>query len=245
MGPSDNDFVNQFEQRVSNPNFANNGDIILANDQPKKNKKVLIFVLAGVAVLALVVVLIIVMLGGRGGKESAEYKKAAKDYALYFIFGPDYSEDKEANSADDESYFLRSGQDGEFLNSLRSKLSNLEAIATVQSNKETARLQLDLMTARTTIMNCLASDVSNCAIEISEQDVREDARAIYEKTHEYNEQGAISERALRRYENGEINEDEYYEIAGTYNQAKVSLRKGCTDIYQKLAAYAKELYEKY
>ena len=51
MGPTQNDFVNQFEQQVSGPSSSKGGDIILTPDQTQKSKKPII--IAAVAVVFL------------------------------------------------------------------------------------------------------------------------------------------------------------------------------------------------
>ena len=244
MGPSQNDFVNQFEQQISSSGSSKGGDIILASDKPAgKSKKPVI--IAAVAVVALLIVLVAVMmfLPKTGGRTS-EYKNLAKEYAGYFIFGPNDGNSGESLS-ENEYYFNIFGQNDDYLENIKAKLVALEEAASNESDKKSARLQLDRTIAYNNALNCL-QDINDKCVTIAPETIS-DSELInfYKQTSQYVEKESARVNAEYEYENMEIEQSEYSEYVVNSGRAAIVLQNAQSGIRNQLSAYAKELYEKY
>ena len=242
MGPSQNDFVNQFEQQVSGPNSSKGGDIILTSDKPSgKSKKPII--IAAVAVVVLLGIVAIFMLKSGNGGNSGNFNALAKDYAMSAAYGLDYNkytDEERKELVAEEYYYLLDYEkvDSTYLESLEKKLADLEGAA---ANKTSVHNQLENI--KFYRIAKLFLDGSTDYEYLVPENVSNSLKSAYSVLARYKTTKESMEQGVSDYADGIISEDELINYEADYSRANSSLVDECREIRENAATYARSLYE--
>ncbi|MDO4759765.1 MAG: hypothetical protein Q4A33_00495 [Candidatus Saccharibacteria bacterium] len=234
MDPSNNEFYQQ---------FSVNNDVILSNPaKPQDRKKRLIVIASLVVALVAIVVFVVLLSNGTFSQAKQDFGEASKEYAKYFIYGP--QPDGKMSYYDmalDDYYFANKGRnDQNYFNNLKGKLENLAKIAPEDKAKlmqeqvewirfyEIATAYLNDYTTNWDYQNITKS---NNFLESS-----------YDSITKYVEKEKASVSFEEEFRNGRISDTEYNQYKADRNNAESDLRAWRKVAYNKLAQCAKELY---
>ena len=245
MGPTQNDFVNQFEQQVSGPSSSKGGDIILTPDQTQKSKKPIIIAAVAVVFLLAVVAVVLLLKGGNLGNSgnSKEFNGLAKDYSMSVKYGLDYNgidEEDRKELTEKGYYYLLDYEkvDNEYLESLEKKLLDLENAA---ANKTAIHTQLENIKYYR-IAKLLLDGYTDYEYSVPEN-ASDDLKSAYSTLGKYVTAKEAMEQGLLDYEDGLIFEEELADYEAEFSRVDTQLTKKCREIRENAVAYARSLYE--
>lgn len=217
------------------------GDSILADQNKKKRKKIIITALVLAAVGAAIAAAVFVFLKKTTGSD-AKPSQASKDYATYFIFGPDSSNTTDYRLlTDKEFYFYTTGRDDQtYLDTVSAKLTDSLGKASNEEQKSAIRTQQELLKFYEISQIFLDDYAANYEIVQPEDG---SLSYSYQILKEYISSSKTLDDMQQPYENEEISEQEYEEQVLTVKADRSTLRSECSNTYKKMAQYAKDIYE--
>ena len=238
MNPSDVDFYEQFNQGLSSPD----GAIILDNGKNNKKKKLIIIAAAVVGILVAVALIMLFLTKSNPGKQ--DFGAASKEYAKYFIFGPqDNNNVSYYDLTSEKFYFMISGKDNqEYLAGIKSRINTLKNIAPSDEEKTYLAKQAEWFgfyeIAGTYLWN---AESSNSFPEFNKEDAN--LATAYDAITNYVEKKKAEKSAEELYEEGSITEKELKESETDSEIAEAEVRAWRKAAYNKMAQCAKGFYE--
>ena len=217
------------------------GDSILADQNKKKRKKIIITALILAAVGAAIAAAVFVFLN-QTTSSSAKPSQASKDYATYFIFGPDSNNITDYRLlTEDEFYFYTTGRyDQAYLDSVSSKLADLLNKASNEGQKSAIRTQQELLKFYEIAKIFLDDYTAN--YEIAQPEI-DNLSKPYRALNTYIGNEKKLEEARLAYDNEDISKQEYDDLVSAVNISSSALQKQRRIVYEEMAQYAKEIYE--
>ena len=218
------------------------GDSILADQNKKKRKKIIIAALVLAVVGAAIAVAVFVFLN-QTTSSSAKPSQASKDYATYFIFGPDSSNATDYRLlTDKEFYFYATGRhDQTYLDTVSTKLADSLGKASNEDQKSVIRTQQELLKFYKISQIFLNDYTANYEIVQPED---ENLTSVYKALSEYINDEKSLEEARQSYDNGDISQQEYESRVLSVNISRSALQKKQRNVYEEMAQYVKEIYER-
>lgn len=243
MGPTQNDFVNQFEQQVSGPSSSKGGDIILTPDQTQKSKKPIIIAAAAVVFLLIVAVAVFALKGKSGGN-SGNFNAIIKDYAMSIAYGPNQSGHSfdEIKELDENAFYIANYEEANtaYLETLEETLVKAE-----QSAKEKASIREQLNAIRFFIVASSYTDDSIALSEKRQYSIPEDANLelvnAYDILGWYIETTEKKSEMLEEYGNGDISYDDYLDYVIAQGDARGALSQEYFKFRNKIINYVRSL----
>lgn len=217
------------------------GDSILADQNKKKRKKIIITTLVLAAVGAAIAAAVFVFLNQTTGS-GAKPSQVSKDYANYFIFGPDSSNITDYRLlTDKEFYFYTTGRDDQaYLDTVSAKLTDSLGKASNEEQKSAIRTQQELLKFYEISQIFLDNYAANYEIVQPEDG---SLSYSYQILKEYISNSKTLDDMQQSYENEEISEQEYEEQVLIVKADRSTLRSERSNTYKKMAQYAKDIYE--
>ena len=175
---------------------------------------------------------------GSGAKPS----QVSKDYANYFIFGPDSSNTTDYRLlTDKEFYFYTTGRDDQtYLDTVSAKLTDSLGKASNEEQKSAIRTQQELLKFYEISQIFLDDYAANYEIVQPEDG---SLSYSYQILKEYISNSKTLDDMQQSYENEEISEQEYEEQVLIVKADRSTLRSERSNTYKKMAQYAKDIYE--
>ena len=234
MDPSNNEFYQQ---------FSVNNDVILSNPaKPQDRKKRFIIIASLIAALVAIVVFVVLLSNGTFSQAKQDFGEASKEYAKYFIYGP--QPDGKMSYYDmalDDYYFANKGRnDQNYFNNLKSKLENLAKIAP-EDKVEAMQNQVEWIK----FYEVAGAYLNDYTTNWDYQSIEKSGKTIessYDLITEYIIKKKAAVSAESAFSNGSISETEYNQLLADNYEAESGLRVRRKAAYDKLAQCAKELY---